>query len=61
MDEKIKIEGDTVTITGEDQGQLVLDLDDLLEFQRAIEAITSLTTVGEFETLEFTLKQIPDM
>ena len=61
MYEKIKIEGDTVTISGRDQGQLVLDLVDLLEFQHAIEAITNLTTVGEFETLEFTLKQIPDM
>lgn len=61
MDEKIKIEGDTVTISAGDRGQIVLDLCDLLEFQMAIQAITNLHVVGDFQTLEFTLKRNSSM
>ncbi|MBA7621635.1 hypothetical protein ES703_29000 [subsurface metagenome] len=61
MDEKIKIQGDTVTISAPDRGQIVLDLNDLLEFQAAIQAITNLYTVGDFQTLEFTLTRHPPM
>lgn len=61
MDEKIKIEDDTVTISAGDHGQIAMHVADLLEFQQAISAIASLYVVGEFQTLEFTLKQKPDI